>query len=48
VGYPALALLRKPLHTPIPFVPFLCAGGLAVYLMQALGWAPWGAVYAPP
>lgn len=38
VGVAALFLLRKPLDTPIPFVPFLCAATLAVYLAQHLGW----------
>ena len=36
-GGPALLLLRKPLDTPLPFAPFLCGGGLTVYLLQAAG-----------
>jgi leader peptidase (prepilin peptidase) / N-methyltransferase len=41
-GVPTLLALRKPLSTPLPFAPFLCAGGLAVYLAQAQGWALFG------
>ncbi len=37
VGFPALLLLRRPLDTPIPFVPFLCLGGMAVYLLGLHG-----------
>ncbi len=45
-GAPALLLLRKPLDTPLPFAPFLCGGGLIVYLLQAGGFhwrllSPW-------
>ena len=45
-GAPALLLLRKPLDTPLPFAPFLCGGGLTVYLLQAGGFhwsllSPW-------
>ncbi|HEX9841943.1 MAG TPA: A24 family peptidase, partial [bacterium] len=42
-GVAALLLLRKPLDTPLPFGPYLCAGGLAVYLAQAQGWLLFGA-----
>jgi prepilin signal peptidase PulO-like enzyme (type II secretory pathway) len=45
-GLPALLLLRKPLHTPLPFAPFLCAAGLAVFLAQAHGWAFFGLLRA--
>jgi prepilin signal peptidase PulO-like enzyme (type II secretory pathway) len=38
VGLTVLLTLRKPLDTPIPFVPFLCAAALAVHLAQRLGW----------
>jgi leader peptidase (prepilin peptidase)/N-methyltransferase len=41
-GVPALLLLRKPLHTPLPFAPFLCAGGFLVYLVQLHGWSLFG------
>ena len=41
-GVPALLLLRRPLNTPLPFAPFLCLGGLAVFLAQAQGWALFG------
>lgn len=41
-GVPALLVLRKPLHTPLPFAPFLCAAGLAVFLAQAHGWRFFG------
>ena len=37
-------LLKKNqplLHTPVPFGPFLCLGGLLVYLLQQSGWMPW-------
>ena len=37
IGFPALLILRRPLDTPLPFVPFLCAGGCAVYLMRLHG-----------
>jgi len=33
-------LRRKPLDTPLPFAPFLAAGGWAVYLAQRMGWLP--------
>jgi leader peptidase (prepilin peptidase) / N-methyltransferase len=42
-GGGALLLTRRPLDTPVPFVPFLAAGGWAVYLAQAVGWLPRGA-----
>jgi leader peptidase (prepilin peptidase)/N-methyltransferase len=42
VGVPALLLLRRPLHTPLPFAPFLCVGGLAVYLARVQGWSLFG------
>ncbi len=35
-----LLILRKPLDTPLPFAPFLAAGGWAVYAAQAAGWLP--------
>lgn len=38
VGLVVLRLQRKPLDTPIPFVPFLCAAALAVHVAQRLGW----------
>jgi prepilin signal peptidase PulO-like enzyme (type II secretory pathway) len=41
-GVPTLLVLRKPLHTPLPFAPFLCAAGLAVFLAQAHGWPLFG------
>ena len=41
-GVPALLLLRRPLNTPLPFAPFLCVGGLAVFLAQAQGWVLFG------
>lgn len=48
VGFPMLLLFGRPLNTPLPFVPFLCAGGLAVYLAQAQGWQLWsGSLYLP-
>ncbi len=37
VGFPGLLLARRPLGDPLPFVPFLCLGGLAVHLLQAAG-----------
>ena len=37
IGFPALLILRRPLDTPLPFVPFLCAGGCAVYLLRLHG-----------
>jgi leader peptidase (prepilin peptidase)/N-methyltransferase len=37
-GLAVLLALRKPLDTPIPFVPFLCAAALAVHVAQRLGW----------
>jgi prepilin signal peptidase PulO-like enzyme (type II secretory pathway) len=42
VGVPVLLALRRPLNTPLPFAPFLCVGGLAVYLLQAQGWSLFG------
>lgn len=36
-GFPALLLARRPLSDPLPFVPFLCLGGLAVYLLHGAG-----------
>lgn len=41
-GAPALLLLRRPLNTPLPFAPFLCVGGLLVYLLQVQGWSLFG------
>jgi prepilin signal peptidase PulO-like enzyme (type II secretory pathway) len=41
-GGGALLLTRRPMDTPLPFVPFLAAGGWAVYLAQAAGWLPRG------
>lgn len=38
LGLATLLLLRKPLDTPIPFVPFLCAATLTVYSAQRMGW----------
>ena len=35
-----LLVQRKPLDTPLPFAPFLAAGGWAVYAAQAAGWLP--------
>ena len=35
---PWLWAARRPAMTPIPFVPFLCGAGLAVYLGQLHGW----------
>jgi len=40
VGGGLLLILRKPLDTPLPFAPFLAAGGWAVYTAQAAGWLP--------
>lgn len=37
VGFPLLLILRRPLDTPLPFVPFLCAAGCAVYLLRLHG-----------
>jgi prepilin signal peptidase PulO-like enzyme (type II secretory pathway) len=45
LGLAALLLLRKPLDTPIPFVPFLCAATLAVHAAQRLGWLAAGLGY---
>ena len=42
VHVPLLLALRRPLNTPLPFAPFLCVGGLAVYLLQAQGWSLFG------
>ena len=42
VGFPTLLALRKPLHTPLPFAPFLCVAGLAIHLLQAGGWRVFG------
>lgn len=39
VSLPWLYGTRRPLSTPIPFVPFLCGAGLAVYIGQLHGWA---------
>lgn len=41
-GAPGLLLLRRPLNTPLPFAPFLCVGGLLVYLLQVYGWGLFG------
>ena len=38
VGLVVLVVQRKPLDTPIPFVPFLCAAALLVHLAQRIGW----------
>jgi prepilin signal peptidase PulO-like enzyme (type II secretory pathway) len=38
LGVTGLLFLRKPMDTPIPFVPFLCAATLVVYVAQRLGW----------
>ncbi len=38
VGLAVLLLQRKPLDTPIPFVPFLCLAALTVHVAQRLGW----------
>jgi leader peptidase (prepilin peptidase)/N-methyltransferase len=38
VGLPWLVASRRPLSTPIPFAPFLCAAGMAVYLAELHGW----------
>lgn len=35
-----LLVQRKPLDTPLPFAPFLAAGGWAVFAAQAAGWLP--------
>jgi prepilin signal peptidase PulO-like enzyme (type II secretory pathway) len=42
VGFPALLALRKPLHTPLPFAPFLCLAGLTIHLLLAGGWRVFG------
>lgn len=39
-GGGTLLLLRKPFDTPLPFAPFLAAGGWAVYGAQRAGWLP--------
>ena len=41
-GGAVLLVSRRPLDTPLPFVPFLAAGGWAVYLAQVAGWLPRG------
>ena len=42
VGFPLLLLRREPTSsTPIPFVPFLAAAGMAVFLSQNLGLPEW-------
>ena len=42
VGFPVLLLRREPASsTPIPFVPFLAAAGMAVFLVQNLGLPEW-------
>ena len=42
VGFPLLLLRREPASsTPIPFVPFLAAAGMAVFLLQNLGPPEW-------
>jgi leader peptidase (prepilin peptidase)/N-methyltransferase len=33
-----LLLTRKPLGTPLPFAPFLAAGGCIVFAAQQAGW----------
>jgi prepilin signal peptidase PulO-like enzyme (type II secretory pathway) len=35
---PLLASGRRTAQTPIPFVPFLCAAAMAVYLARLHGW----------
>jgi leader peptidase (prepilin peptidase)/N-methyltransferase len=37
-GGTVLLAMRKPLDTPLPFAPFLAAGGWAVFAAQAAGW----------
>ena len=39
-GGGTLILLRKPLDTPLPFAPFLSAGGWVVFGAQRAGWLP--------
>ncbi len=39
-GGGALLALRRPLDSPLPFAPFLAAGGWAVYIAQHVGWLP--------
>ena len=36
IGAPAMLVLRRPLSSPIPFVPFLALAGVAVQLSQTL------------
>ncbi|MCZ6626937.1 MAG: A24 family peptidase [SAR324 cluster bacterium] len=46
VGLPLLLAARRPLTTAIPFVPFLAAAGLIVYLGQSLwGDTWWGWIF---
>jgi prepilin signal peptidase PulO-like enzyme (type II secretory pathway) len=39
-GGGTLLVMRKPFDTPLPFAPFLAAGGWAVYGAQRAGWLP--------
>ena len=38
-GVTWLLATRRPLSTPVPFAPFLCAAGMVVYLARLHGWA---------
>ena len=38
-GLLMLRFSARPWQTPVPFVPFLCAAGLAVYVAQSHGWS---------
>lgn len=38
-----LGATRRPISTPLPFAPFLCAAGFIVYLGRIHGWALWTA-----
>lgn len=46
-GVPWLLLQRRALNTALPFGPFLCAAGLAVFCLQIAGWLPAAAVPGP-
>lgn len=46
IGFPLLLARRKPLHTPLPFGPYLCAAGLLVYLARLEGWTAFGLLSA--
>jgi leader peptidase (prepilin peptidase)/N-methyltransferase len=37
-GIPWLTFTRRAFTSPIPFAPFLCAAGLAIYLARLHGW----------